>query len=396
MKRQGLAKAIVLFVCMVLLLGCGGSGNNGATTGATPPNALTVTINPASAVCDGVNELCTNVIVCQPNTSSCQTISDVLVDTGSYGLRLFSSALSVSLAPQTSGGSPIGECVFFGSLTTWGSVQLADLRLGGEPLVQVPVQVINPVFAGQYTSTGQPVSNVCGVGQVEANPSQAGFNGILGVGVLRFDDQFYYSCTSTTCVPVSVPPSQQVQNPVALFPVDNNGVVISLPSVPAGGAPSISGLLTFGIGTQSNNQPSGVTVYPVDACGQFITIYKGTTFNDGGNCAKGGGFLDTGSNAYFFPDTIPLCSSASFFCPPTTLNLSAVTTGATGAPSNTVGFQIATGSTLFASGNAVFNNLGGPTSGVFDWGLPFFLGRTVYMGIQGQSSSLGPGPYWAY
>jgi hypothetical protein len=32
----------------------------------------------------------------------------------------------------------------------------------------------------------------------------------------------------------------------------------------------------------------------------------------------------------------------------------------------------------------------------FDWGLPFFFGRTVYTAIEGQSTPAGVGPYFAF
>jgi hypothetical protein len=39
----------------------------------------------------------------------------------------------------------------------------------------------------------------------------------------------------------------------------------------------------------------------------------------------------------------------------------------------------------------VFSNIGGNTPGIFVWGLPFFFGRNVYVGIEGKG-----GPYFAY
>jgi hypothetical protein len=44
----------------------------------------------------------------------------------------------------------------------------------------------------------------------------------------------------------------------------------------------------------------------------------------------------------------------------------------------------------------VFAEVGGTFRSNFDWGLPFFFGRTVVIGYEGSASSLGNGPYWAY
>lgn len=69
-----------------------------------------------------------------------------------------------------------------------------------------------------------------------------------------------YECQTAGCVVVGENLSQQVQNPVALFVTDNNGVIIELPQVSAL-ATSVNGSLVFGIGTQSNNGVNGATVY---------------------------------------------------------------------------------------------------------------------------------------
>jgi len=61
----------------------------------------------------------------------------------------------------------------------------------------------------------------------------------------------------------------------------------------------------------------------------------------------------------------------------------------------TVPFQVANTQNLTGTNNAAFNDLGGTLS-TFDWGIPFFLGRTVFVGIEGQQSSLGTGPFFAF
>jgi hypothetical protein len=74
--------------------------------------------------------------------------------------------------------------------------------------------------------------------------------------------------------------------------------------------------------------------------------------------------------------------------------LSATLFGANGRQA-TVLFQVANTANLLQTGNTAFNNLGGQFS-TFDWGLPFFLGRVVFVGIEGQISTLGTGPFYAF
>ncbi|MHB9098564.1 MAG: DUF3443 family protein, partial [Syntrophales bacterium] len=191
------------------------------------------------------------------------------------------------------------------------------------------------------------------------------------------------------------PLSSQVQNPVALLPRDNNGVLVQLPSVPLGGTSSVTGKLILGIGTQSNNIPSSVTTYAANATtGEFTTLFGGSTYKS---------FIDSGSNGLFFtpPSTIPIpaCTApnATWFCPSSTTGFSATNTGDSGTPSGPVSFQIGNLTNLtLNSFNRTFVEIGGTFPGNFDWGIPFFFGRNIFVGYGGRTSSLGNGPYWAY
>jgi len=379
----------------------GTTGTTSSTTGTTSAaagNVLAVTVNGSlcsSSTSDSYpNKPCVSVTVCTPGTATCQTVNDILLDTGSYGLRIFSTALTgVSLTQVASaGGGSLAECAQFGDGSSlWGPVMTADVILGGEDAVQMPIQVVNAGF-GTPTGCGTP----------DDSPAVAGFNGILGVGLFPQDcgagcansanNGMYYSVSGTTTTATIASLASQVANPVAMLPVDNNGVIVQLPAVAASGAGSAIGSLILGIGTQANNAPSSVTTYPSDQYAEFLTTYNGASYPS---------FLDTGSNGLFFPSTslVSACTVSGFsdwFCPSTTRTLTAVNAGYTGSPSGTVSFSIGNAVTMFNSSYRVFPALGGRMSGGFDWGLPFFLGRNVYVGIDGTTSSLGTGPYWAY
>ena len=351
-----------------------------------------------------VNAAFISVTVCAPGTSNCQTIDGILVDTGSVGLRLVSSigggALTLSLPAQTIDGNPLADSVqFVDGSYMWGPVEIADVKIAGESASSVPIHVLDHNFytIPTYLSSG-------GGSEVDTLES-LGANGILGVGQYQQDcggacvagasppQGTYYECSASGCQPVFVPLSQQVQNPVILFPQDNNGVIITLPAV-SGAAATVSGSLVFGIGTQSNNGLGSATVYTLNQNYSITTIYKNQTMPYS--------FIDSGSNGYFFWDnTIPQCTQDSgFYCPSATLNLSATNQGANGT-SGTITFSVGNASAMFSGSTGdydAFSALAGPMTpdDCFDWGLLFFYGRTVYTAIEGMNTPAGQGPYWAY
>ena len=378
----------------------GASGSTLLTVNSAPSgnNVLTLTVNGSNCSDSYQNKPCVSVTVCSPGTSNCDTINDILLDTGSTGLRIFKSLLTVSLNQVSSGSGSLAECIqYLDGSSDWGPVQTADVILGNERTVlPVPIQVIDSTFG--------TVPSSCGIPDTDLTKK---FNGILGVSLFAEDCGptcttnanvgRYYVCSGPTCTRTIAPLTSQVQNPVALLPVDNNGVILELPSISLGGTPSVTGYLVLGIGTQANNTPSGVTTYAASSTGEFTTVFNGSTYNHS--------FIDSGSNALYFPapsTVLQVCTGpyTDWYCPSSTTSLTATTTGFSGSPSNTVSFEIGNAVSLFNSGNRVFSELGGstgsPPSLFFDWGLPFFLGRNVYVGIEGKTSSLGTGPYWAY
>jgi hypothetical protein len=392
---------------LLLAAGCGGGSSHTSNAGGnpvTPPttNAAAVLVNPGPA--NTVNIAFVSVTVCVPGTSTCQTIPNIQVDTGSSGLRLIYSTITQPLAlpAQTVNGNPVAECMQFADGFSWGAVRLATVQVANEQATNIPIQIIAdpsmPTIPQACQSTGV----------AEQTPSTFGANGILGLSPFIQDcgpgcavagasnAGFYYVCASTGCgltdQPAAVALAQQVPNPVASFTTDNNGVSLQLPAIPSTGANNVSGSLVFGIGTQSNNGLGSAQVFPVDPnYGLFTVSFNGISYADG--------IIDSGSNGIFFTDvsSTPTCFSANFYCPGSAQSLSA-TNIATNNSSGKVTFTISNASTLFSSGNAAFNNLGGPNSDPsgFDWGLPFHFGRNVYTAIEGRSTPGGTGPYFAY
>ena len=387
--------------------GDGGSASASAALSVTAArsNSTTISVDSGPAGVGGViNVPYVNVTVCRPGTASCQTIDHVLLDTGSYGLRLLASALDTSLAlpaVKTPSGADAAECGKFISGYTWGAVRQADVKMADEVAAGISIQVIGDGGAN-YAATPASCSSA---GNNLGSLAAMGAKGILGVGLFKQDcgsacaqaaiGGVYYACSGGACTASAMPLASQVGNPVAAFAVNNNGVLVTLPAVGTAGLTSVSGTLIFGVNTQANNTIAGEMVFKTDAGGDFSTTYKGKTY--------GSSFIDSGSNGYFFTDaTIRTCSGGDFFCPAAPLALSATNTAADGSASDTVAFNVVNlvqlASTVRAAqvGGTLTGTASAGNSDYFDWGLPFFYGRRVFVVMEGATVNGKTGPLWAY
>jgi hypothetical protein len=408
---------IAALLLPLLLSACGGGNSGGGGSSSAPAPAQSVTNAPASppvlasnaaavAVDFGVigvqNVLSVSVTVCAPGTTQCQTIDHVLVDTGSAGLRLFASQLPASVAlpqQQDASGNLLTECMQFFDGYTWGSVRIADVHVGGETALSLPIQVIDP----NYSAVPSGCSSV---GASRNTPVALAANGVLGIGVFKHDcgpgcvqqavPETYYGCAGTNCTSLAVEEALQVANPVPYFTTDNNGSILMLPAVGSNSEVSLAGQLVFGIGTQSNNGLGSAQVIGVSpSTGTFSTVQNGITYTMS--------VMDSGSSALFFgTSALPICASpkTAYYCPGSTEQLSAVVEGVNGVTS-AVSIDVGNATALAqSSGNdSVMPLLAGPAyvgSTVFDWGLPFFYGRNVYTAVEQQSTPGGTGPYFAF
>jgi hypothetical protein len=413
--KTRITKIIAAGALAGLLGACINSKNSGAggTTGPAPVlNTLAVSVDGGPAAAPGqINVAYVTVKLCAAgSTSQCASIDHVKLDTGSWGLRLVGSVLAankVALSSATdASGNTLEECVHFAGGYAWGPVASADVTLAGEVASKLPVQVLDDTSAGAQP----PAASPCGTGSggLTNSVTSLGANGILGIGVFAQDCgsacvgaatplPVYYGCTSAgVCTAENLALSAQVTNPVALFAADNNGVIVSLPAlVNSNGDTSVQGELIFGIATQADNAlpATPLTVLGAAATGDFNTTFNSATIP---------GLIDSGTNFLSFDDpNIPTCTTAAwvgFYCPTVApLALSAVNADAgTSGVVNTVNFAVADPNSFVATASALIDLAGGGGSTSFTWGMPFFYGQKIYIGIEQRAAGSFTGPFYAY
>lgn len=408
-------KLLTSLVVSSILVGCGGGGSDSPNNPAPTPNIPTTPslTNMIALKVDGgingnyFNGLFGSVTICKPNTATtdnnnnnCTTIDNVLFDTGSVGLRLFSSAIPSNFALPNSVDSQnnkYAQCMQFASGNTWGTVHNADIKMNGEIANNIPIQIIG----NSQVSIPQSCSSI---GKSFQLASDLGANGIMGIGLFKQDcgracetvvnNTLYYKCSPTGCVNTTIPVSQQVQNPVSKFATNNNGTIIVLNDVPDTGAPSTTGILYFGIGTQTNNTKN-LSVVKTNSRGLINITYNGKVFNES--------FLDSGSSITTFTDSSlkPCRILTDYFCPDSQMNLPILVSSFDNSSSINSVIKVANAENLLNRTNrVVFNNVVGNndvfSNNTIDLGLSFFLGKTVATGLEGTTSNLGSGTYFAF
>lgn len=407
---------VLAFALALALAGCGGGGSERlapvrvglpqSAASLSDSNVALVEVGPG--LLNRANMAFVSITVCVPGSARCVQVDHMLLDTASTGVRIFSSALAgLDLPKQTSSGADtVYQCARFLTTRALGTVHLADVRIGGEQALVLPIQRMDTSYplAADSPCNGMPL--MAPRDDVAHKLQGLGANGILGVGPLATDGEHYFSCErlAPDCALPTLGVDRQVANPVGRFATNNNGMVVQLPRIPAAGANTVQGYLVFGVNTQSNNQWGAAKVVAMNANGPyFTTTYQGRSF------AKS--LMDSGSNSVLFDDAaLAGCPvHTEFYCPPSTVLLTAGIATVDGL-AQTIAYSVANTDALFVdavfSGNYAFDNLAAPLSQpprsdnpgpYFVWGLPFFFGRSVYTVMEGAPAGNGlRGPLHAF
>lgn len=361
-------------------------------------------IDPASGQnVNAVNRPFVTIRLCVPgSTTRCVNVNHMLIDTGSTGIRVAVPSLSSRIelpAVTTRSGAPVAECMHFVSGWTWGSLNRADVYIGGMVARNMPIQMMdssnrNPTLGGNGGGAFPDVPTACSAptGNFQTTPvnrnvapvAAIGANGILGVGVwpndalLDFDQ--YFVCNTGVCVATNdLDPGDRPSHPSMHLPSFSGGVALQTPPISSSGGRNVAGQLTFGVASL----PSGINRLVLDASGTFTTIVNGQVYPYS--------YIDSGTTSLFFDfnaTRIPECRLiAGIYCPASSLRFTATQSDNAGN-NNGVAFNVINLEDLILDGFEPhgLNNVAGPTYDSlnprvpqrFAWGFAFFYGRTVY------------------
>ena len=160
------------------------------------------------------------------------------------------------------------------------------------------------------------------------------------------------------------PPGGPGPEPGSASFFDNNGVIVMLPGVPPGGSISANGYLVLGIGTQTNNSPSGVdrlSGRQQPERPQLRELHHDHELQQ--RLLQRRVLQRLSRHGIERPllslEPIPTGDGGEWFDPPSLLALSATNTGYPSGPSGGVQFQVGNYDSLTSSSNNVFSDIAG-------------------------------------
>ena len=189
---------------------------------------------------------------------------------------------------------------------------------------------------------------------------------------------------------------------MAQFDSDNNGVVLSLPSLSTTRTKStVTGTVTFGISTQANNTPSASTL-------ALVNDVATGTFNAQVGGVWAPAYIDSGTEAIFFNDkanpSLKVCKVESdYYCPatPQSVLFYMADTGVN-QPKGSASYMVANTDgkdDYYDDGIVAFTDVGGPITaaatagGDIGFGLTTHFGHKMYTLFNGKTAAgLGTGP----
>ncbi|OIQ79524.1 hypothetical protein GALL_387300 [mine drainage metagenome] len=203
-----------------------------------------------------VNTPFVDVTVCDA-AQSCRTVPNVIVDTGSTGLRLYRGALDgLELeAVTTPDDRPLSDWSKFGERYLWGAIHRAHVRIGQVTTTQaIPIEIYDrptpferlPDAYMQGDSREWIIRTGNGILGISTSPREAGSYCVeRAAGGVQSAPQWEW---------VLVDEGRQLANPIAYFPEPyNNGSVIQLPAVDARAVGAkVQGWLGLGLGTPTD------------------------------------------------------------------------------------------------------------------------------------------------
>ncbi len=350
--------------------------------------------------------------VCQPGTTTCQTIDHIIVDTGSTGLRINQSALNLSLPSIEYNSLSLYQCMQYGGGYGFGPAVTANVKIGGESAYNIPMQIF---IDNEEEQSLVPTS--CTSGTSFADFNAMGAHGIIGVNPYSNPDNTYtaggvYTCTSDLdCTEVSNPdaiPTKLNINPVAAFSQDNNGLILSLPNISTPTNGPVVGTITFGLDTESNNTVSStVTTVLGDPTATWpVGFFRSTTEN-----IETRAIFDSGTPTLdFYSATMAKCTESAwvaFYCPePSPQAWASTINNYSGGAQTAISNSIVNYELIYPTGQGpsivpYIGEIANPLDDITIYGLPYFFGKSIYLGLKGDSESgvetpLGKGPSWGF